>query len=39
MPEKTDWDWLMGEVLKWGKDVPALDFWEPGEDAAYAVRL
>lgn len=37
MPEKTDWDALMAEVHKWGKDVPALSFWKAGEDEAYAV--
>lgn len=37
MPDKIDWDGLMDEVLKWGKDVPALSFWKAGEDEAYAV--
>lgn len=38
-PAAVDWDAEIADVLERGKDVPEVDWVEPGEDAAMEVIL
>lgn len=38
-PEPVEWDDLIAEALKRGKEVPEVTWRQPGEDGAWEVRL
>ena len=37
-PPKNDWDAAIKEAVDRGKEVPEIDWAEPGQDAAWKVR-